>query len=457
MSKQIKSAAKYLFYSVGVLSGSIVLCVALSLLAGVIPNDSIADNQKESLEYIEQKGLYPSVFHNINRTDTTNMIGGFNSTTIDNYTNNLMIQEANNSKSLITNEQIMGQRKNTPYQNVVQNTFFSSGYDRYWHGYLVWLKPLLTIFSYKSIIIILAISFLALLIAAAYAIKKTISLPVSLLFLLSMLFITPEVIAVSPQQYSTFGLMLIAIIVMLTLLQNKKLSIRNTPLFFIAIGAFTSFFDLLTTPLVTLGIPLLLYIAWQMSNNNTPSKPKWLNTLLASAMWGVGYLVTWFSKWLITSIILGENRIGGAITQILYRSDGCNGSICYGKVSTILNNLQMAPTALWLGIIATVMIVWIIVLMQQKHRWNKSLIQQIILICLIGILPILWFVIVKQHSAIHYWFTFRILVVSIFASLLLIYYSAIYISHTRSTTSKNQNCSFGSNNDKSMLDKSVSK
>ena len=70
----------------------------------------------------------------------------------------------------------------------------------------------------------------------------------------------------------------------------------------------------LTWPLVTLGIPLIVY----MYITNHKNKVKTIS--FASICWGSGYLGLWCLKWGLSSVILQENVFSNAIAQLQLRS-----------------------------------------------------------------------------------------------------------------------------------------
>lgn len=104
-----------------------------------------------------------------------------------------------------------------------------------------------------------------------------------------------------------------------TLLCNDNNRINsNIGLFFFIIGSITSFFDLLTTPLLTLGFPLLVWISLQ-PDEQTEIKKDVVTIFKHSVSWFSGFALTWVTKWLLGTIVLGENIFSDAWEQSVYR------------------------------------------------------------------------------------------------------------------------------------------
>ena len=71
------------------------------------------------------------------------------------------------------------------------------------------------------------------------------------------------------------------------------------------IGIVVSYFDFLTYPLVTLGVPLCLLLILQADKITYLQKIK--NIISLSIAWVIGYLGMWAMKWMIGSIATHKN------------------------------------------------------------------------------------------------------------------------------------------------------
>lgn len=136
-------------------------------------------------------------------------------------------------------------------------------YDRYWQGQLAILRPLLLLLDYKDILRLNTLVQLFLMLWIAYLLSCH-SLT-HLLFPLALMFcsLTPIATGICLQYTPCFLIMAIGCVV---LLRHTNIINKFNWLFFLSLGMATSYFDFLTYPLVTLGIPLILYLQLETSS-----------------------------------------------------------------------------------------------------------------------------------------------------------------------------------------------
>ncbi len=131
-------------------------------------------------------------------------------------------------------------------------------YSRYWHGYLVYLKPLLMVFSWEQIVSLgigVQMAMMVMVIILSFYRKKP---GVGIAMLVSALFMKPVLVLISLTMSVCWVITLAAILVML-LCHEKIESKKRYPEIFLIIGILVGYFDFLTYPVVTLGLPLCTY------------------------------------------------------------------------------------------------------------------------------------------------------------------------------------------------------
>lgn len=128
-------------------------------------------------------------------------------------------------------------------------------YARYWHGYLVPLRILLCIFNINEIRILFILLFLVLIATLMVLISKKINMYAMLVFLIALTSVEYFYIGISLQGSSIFFIAMIASIILI----YRYNKIKDFPLLFLVVGSLTSFFDFLTVPLLTLGIPFAIF------------------------------------------------------------------------------------------------------------------------------------------------------------------------------------------------------
>lgn len=285
-------------------------------------------------------------------------------------------------------------------------------YSRYWHGYLTVLKPLLLFFSYGQIRTLNMIvqfglfSFLCMLFAQKNRSLMVVSTAVFWLFL------NPVTTILSMQ----FSGMVILVFIQLILFQVFEEKYNQSPflllLHFLIFGALTSFIDLLTYPLVTLGVPLL----FQLTIKSCETVKSGLQTVFKCGVtWGMGYAGMWVGKWVVGSIATMNFEILG---HGIYSTRVRGGNSVDGAKVTFLDVLSRVFDASNTDVLCfTVLLIAFIVLIKfiKKKKVLSINLNVLPAVVIVALLPIIWFVILANHSYIHNWFVYRNLGVTVFA------------------------------------------
>lgn len=294
-------------------------------------------------------------------------------------------------------------------------------YARYWHGYLVVLRPLLALFDYNAIRIVLAIITLICVTTMLVLLYKKVNLISSVIFLIGLLSVCIWIVTQSINESLIFLVALISSIILL--LRYKK--IKHIGIFFFIVGSVSSFIDLLTAPIVTLGITAIIYfLLLQQEEKDVKIYIKKLVEVIIT--WGLGYGLTWAMKWLIVELCF-ENRpmISQVITQVLFRSKipVRNGVAIISRWIVVKRNLQFLSMPVIVTIITIGFVLAIALMIKNRNREIefKENFKKCIPYMMIFFLPIIWFVSVTQHSYTHAFFVYRTLVMSIISLLLIIY------------------------------------
>ena len=179
-------------------------------------------------------------------------------------------------------------------------------------------------------------------------------------------------------------------------------------LFFLTVGVMTSYFDLLTYPLLTLGAPLVLWMVLRQSNYFIKNVQ---NIVQMSIFWGIGYGGMWSLKWMLGGLITGENVLGDAVEQVVYRtSDVVSDTVV--TVSKLVHELQYsARQYTWMLTMVLLAIYFVYKIIKiKKINWNMM-----INYVLISVFPVAWYLAMKNHSFGHHWFAYREMAISIYA------------------------------------------
>ena len=377
--------------------------IALSAVYLVTPTP-LERHAQNGLALIEKETLYPKYFFENN-----------NACMLDNFTDKVML------------ERVLP--KNVA-DNALEQAMFMNGYSRYWHGYQVILRPLLLPFNYFEIRYINIFIMFALLIKAMNVIKKNVNSIASWLFFAAVMCAKFIIVPVSLQFTNMMMLMLLAILSADKLLcnrndinfNNKTLSTERLFIFSFVLGSITVFLDLLTTPILPIGIVMLLLVIhyYQKYNYLIPNK-----TIINSFIfWSAGYVGTWAAKWILATVICSQNIILQAFNQVVFRVAGDGAKYEVHRLSMLESNIKMliqpfghTPKII---IFSLIFIVCGILLYKfRKTVINKIFIKKIIWISLI---PYLWYLMAANHSQIHFWFTYRSQIITVFGLGYAMYY-----------------------------------
>ncbi len=278
-------------------------------------------------------------------------------------------------------------------------------YGRYWHGHLLYLKPLLMILSVADIRFLLMVMEFSLTVCLLIMMHSRLGTSKTLIYGLAILLLNPISTALCMQYADIY---LITIIGGLWILSKSETIDSDYWKAFLWIGIFTAFFDLLTYPLVALGFNLILCVV--LSKKDTIDKIKMI--VISSILWGVGYAGMWAEKWIIQSAF-SKNSIMSAIQQILIRTSGDTSISRYTTDDSIFNaigaNMALMMSRPVKAIILLGIIIVIVLIISKKCRviMPKDVIPMAVIACY----PLAWCIVVREHSALHAFFTHRIMAI----------------------------------------------
>lgn len=284
-------------------------------------------------------------------------------------------------------------------------------YARYWHGYLLLLKPLLLFFSLGEIRMLDAMVQLILAAAVLLVAFQKRGVKLALPLGLSMLAINPISTALS-MQYSSIYILTLAAVLCMLLTGSWEKSWGYLVFLFLGIG--TAFFDLMTYPAAAVGICLGLQALMSRENG----KDRLLKTIGSGAAWAFGYGGMWSGKWLAASLITGTNVLSDAMEQAQYRSgssvDAAEGSLQAGFGSVVARNLAVlkTPAALLLLAVLVGVLLWLLCTGRCRFAPDKA---GLVSLAVAFAVPFVWYFLVRNHSMVHDWMTHRDLAAAVFA------------------------------------------
>ena len=209
----------------------------------------------------------------------------------------------------------------------------------------------------------------------------------------------------------------IFIIAMITsiILLLKYNKIKNFGVLFFVVGMLTNFFDFLTVPIVTLMIPLIIYFLLKQDAEDLDLKTICKDIFACTCAWGVGYGLTWFTKWVLIDLLFGKNMISVALNQVLYRSTAKSSTTEYNMFRVINENLRFIILPVFISVLSTFFALDLNTLFNKhiavKPNTNEIL-TKILPYILIMCVPFCWYTLLQNHSYYHAFFTYRNLIIT---------------------------------------------
>lgn len=412
---------EFIIVVICVFCGTVALFGAYSL-----PLQRIQDNVTQSVDTFLKEGSYP-------RFSSENL-----DSQLDNWTDAIMILvsaggDSNNIvRSAMLNIYPMVEGLD-PVESLVEiyggaakSHYTNVEYGRYWHGYVVFLKPLLLFFNYDDIrylIMILHVTLLALIFTLLGKRRQSLyAIPL----VLAYLFCNPLALMQS-MQFSTITLLALIQLVFFLLLRNKyeKYPVAVV-VHFTVFGCLTSYIDLLTFPLVALFIPLAYFVC--TTNTARSFRSCLLQPFLYTICWGIGYGGMWMSKWFIGTLLTGKNIVANALEQAAYRtsyavSSGAVGQDIQFTFLDMIETICGVPNHIFLVVFLISILLFLssicVLTISKKFnpisclRFRQS---YYLFLCLFGIAlsPFFWYALLSEHSYWHAFFTYRELCISIY-------------------------------------------
>ena len=362
-------------------AATVAVLFVLLLGACALPAQPVLEHVYDSAQTIQQEGLYPEYF-------------GFKLFQMDNYTDTIMLFEAaamgeqdpltammtataynvDNFETMAGDLAVYCERTiplATGAQKAVQLVPFS--YARYWHGYLIWLRPLLCVMSITGVRVV--------------------------------------------QYFTTFCIAYAGCAWVLARPRRAgQLSIA-----LVVLGTCTAFCDLLVTPIITLGLPVAVWLCC-LPQRAASGARQCLPVIGGSLCWGAGYAMCWGLKWVLATLITGQDIIGDAIHQAGVRTtaDTWHGmELSWGNIFRFVGDTLSQRGLLWPVVLVVILCIAAFLLCLR----NKEALLRALPIGLTALMAPVWLALLRTHSIQHGWFTWRSLTVSIFAGLAFLYYS----------------------------------
>lgn len=392
------------------LAASILLGYLLLVLAYCIPSEKFLMGGANSIQIFQQEGTYPTI------------LSGYPNSQLDNYTDGSML---NNAIYAGTESPFIKAAACYRYQYEDQNpmeafisylwmdeSYSVASCPRYWHGFLIILKPLLTFMNYSDIRVLNQFFQLLLLGALIWQFAKKQLQQYILPLLLSVFFLMPAAVSMSLQYSSVYNITLLSAFFLLLFAEKIEENNLYAELFLMT-GILTSYFDLLTFPLLSLGIPLIIAILLKQKKE-AQAKELLLCIIAYSFCWGLGYAGMWAGKWLIAILVLGAGTFAEVTYAMQMRSLKGASSDGLSVAAVIQNNIIFFQKPVYRISFLVMTACYAIQALIHKTK-PVVFLKKAVPFVLILLMPFAWYTVTAGHAYVHSWFTHRTLVIGVFA------------------------------------------
>ena len=392
-----------------VVIGAAVLGVLLLVAAFLLPVEPIENNVARSVPIIEEQASHASA------EDGAESV-------MDVFTDSLLLLEASNfSDQSVLMRSMMVWRSQCYEDDPINSLIAQEGgaandstvdipYGRYWHGSLVFLKPLLLFFDIGVIRILGGVFQCLLVLFIVLRLGKLNRPLLALGFVLGFFSVSFVALAQCVQYWPPVFIMLGTCLAVLVAWEKGSASARKLSLIFTVSGAVVNYLDLLTFPLVALAVPLILYFV--LENKIAPVKAV-CRFVFLSFSWLVSYGLMWVLKWVLGSVLTGTNFFTDAIGAAKVRSGVSFDPISFTDVfftnlARYLNNNEIFLILALALFSAVLFCIWIYLDANRgaAGRWPEMA-SFLIPIILASILVPLWYRGFLQHSFWHPFMTNR--------------------------------------------------
>lgn len=244
--------------------GMVFICAILGVAALVVtyfvPQDRMRENVYKSSITLHREGLGAYIWQDIVETE------------LDNYTDGLILNVSYTESKDGRRDILLGTHARVEninpmeslYEVIAQanDNYYIRDYGRYWHGYQVLMRPLLCFFTYSDIRHINMILQMLLVFGFVCLLAGTKERVFILPFVGVYLFLSPVSLCSSLQYSPCFYIMMLMLYALL--IGKEKMTDTRRNYLFVVSGILTAYFDLLTYPFITLGVPLIASLAFDV-------------------------------------------------------------------------------------------------------------------------------------------------------------------------------------------------
>lgn len=277
----------------------------------------------------------------------------------------------------------------------------TSDYARYWHGYAVLSRLLLSALPYHDVRMLIFNAVVLLFFTLGLSLYRKFGLTFAFAVLFPFFFIN----------YAGFMTLITKAVTWFVALggaiyfARAERPYRRDPFIaFFIIGALTSYLELLTTPLFVFGFCAFIYFfEFYRRGGGAGPRGDFLRLFLAGGFWAAGYALLWITKFMIAAAVIGPDLWRDVVETAAFRLNGAYESTKPWFGAATLENFEVFHV----GWGAVVIVVFLIMPFARPQRRRAALdfARRGPVYVALGLSPYAWFELMSNHSQIHGIFT----------------------------------------------------
>lgn len=406
-----------------------VVCVVLLVLTSLIPKEMIYEKTYESAVYFEENELFPFLKEGVFRTRQ------------DNYADCILthiIYQVDSKQPVRSVLEASYYSKETENVNVSfinaieQNLTANTEYVRYWHGSMVFLRPLLIFLNITQIRVLLGSVVGAVLLLDAFLLYKKKEKKAAVTLIASVLLVHGWMIAASIEYVTTFLVMAVVLFIILI----SKITLHNSYGLFAAAGVVSCFVDFLTTETITFTIPMALLLLLGYRNGTLQGCKEGVIKIIKNGLvWVLGYACMFLAKWTLAAIMFGKEtlmsslssageRLGGQVylgntnlDPVATKGQQLSGALWHniGCLFPFEDSMHPGQVALWV-----LVVFFVCVILVYMFRLDSLHGELFVPMSFLSLIPYLRYLVLSNHSFVHYFFTYRAQMITVFTLILFV-------------------------------------
>ena len=185
---------------------------------------------------------------------------------------------------------------------------------------------------------------------------------------------------------------------------------KTTAVFvFLNIGIAATFFDLLTYPMATFGVPAV-FLLLLCRGDSTEKKCAVL--IRNGVAWCLGYAGMWTMKLLLASAVTGQNVMADGLGAVGLRISSSDGGEHLSALSCVFDNVEAFLTTPVTVLAFAFLLFTLLRSGEKKALLSESSALFFFPYFLLCLAPFAWYLCTVNHSTIHSWFTNKACVVA---------------------------------------------